>query len=565
MFWYFEDVPRFKSERQGISALAASQSWLRVRPWRFDKQLHATCDLDIVVKDRVFEASLQYPTTFPHSPPIVLPRDEKSRWSRHQFGAGGELCLEFGPDNWTPDMSGAQIVESAYKLLAGEMPPEPGAQPPIVPSRHVNSLGRDTRDAFGRLVLTQALSSAITELPVGGTATGEIVYVYPVDTVVYLMKNLTFADGSVVNFKIPPKLSPFTRPTFVMRLAAGASFPDPSKTEDFLAAIRQFEPVEGSAVIILVRDAEVRCYFVIDGQTVVKYAVLAEPDGQTRRSSDSTKLADKSVAIIGNGSMGSKLAIMLARSGVGTFFLCDEDVLFSGNIVRNEFDWREVGQHKANALEARLKLINPSVQVSKLRVKIGGQEASSDLDAALKATSECDLVIDATADPRCFNILSGLVETYKKPFVYAEVFGGGIGGLMMRYRPSIDLPPQYARRAIENWFEQKGCKPEPPRRNYETGDLENPLTADDADVSVIAAHAARFALDILLERDPSHYPESAYAIGLAPGLVFEQPFQTWPISIANTLPPSPKPTLSNDEQQAELKNIVQMLSDSVTQ
>jgi hypothetical protein len=58
----------------------------------------------------------------------------------------------------------------------------------------------------------------------------------------------------------------------------------------------------------------------------------------------------------------------------------------------------------------------------------------------------------------------------------------------------------------------------------------SPLVADDADVSVIAGHAAKLALDVLT-REQSIFPSSAYAIGLAAEWIFQAPFDTWPIDL----------------------------------
>lgn len=57
-----------------------------------------------------------------------------------------------------------------------------------------------------------------------------------------------------------------------------------------------------------------------------------------------------------------------------------------------------------------------------------------------------------------------------------------------------------------------------------------PLIADDADVSVIAAHMTRMALDALTRKDTA-FPHPAYAVGLKTEWIFEAPFDTWPISL----------------------------------
>ena len=58
------------------------------------------------------------------------------------------------------------------------------------------------------------------------------------------------------------------------------------------------------------------------------------------------------------------------------------------------------------------------------------------------------------------------------------------------------------------------------------------LTSSDADVGVLAHHAARLASDTLLYTDISKYPHSMYLIGLAEAWVFDAPFSTIPIATA---------------------------------
>ena len=55
------------------------------------------------------------------------------------------------------------------------------------------------------------------------------------------------------------------------------------------------------------------------------------------------------------------------------------------------------------------------------------------------------------------------------------------------------------------------------------------LVASDADVSILAHHTARLAVDTVLGCDPSAYPYSMYLIGLAYWWVFQAPFHTVPI------------------------------------
>ena len=58
------------------------------------------------------------------------------------------------------------------------------------------------------------------------------------------------------------------------------------------------------------------------------------------------------------------------------------------------------------------------------------------------------------------------------------------------------------------------------------------LIADDSDVAVIAAHASRMAIDLLVRPDDTAFPHSAYVIGLARQWIFSAPFDTHPIEFA---------------------------------
>lgn len=71
----------------------------------------------------------------------------------------------------------------------------------------------------------------------------------------------------------------------------------------------------------------------------------------------------KCVVIIGCGSVGSLVAMELARAGVEKFVLCDADTLEYHNICRHQCGIEDVGDLKVNALKRKLLNINPKVNV----------------------------------------------------------------------------------------------------------------------------------------------------------------------------------------------------------
>ena len=72
------------------------------------------------------------------------------------------------------------------------------------------------------------------------------------------------------------------------------------------------------------------------------------------------KLADAHVAVFGLGGVGSWCAEALARAGVGTLTLVDDDMVSPTNINRqSQATYSSIGQPKAIAMSVRLRDINP--------------------------------------------------------------------------------------------------------------------------------------------------------------------------------------------------------------
>nr|WP_239555911.1 ThiF family adenylyltransferase [Sphingomonas sp. JUb134] len=264
-----------------------------------------------------------------------------------------------------------------------------------------------------------------------------------------------------------------------------------------------------------------------------QYRLVNLPDAERRLANEYHRLAGASVAIVGCGSVGSKIGASLARAGVGRFVLVDGDILYPGNLVRNDLDWGSVGLNKPDAVSKRIRDIRPSTVVETRRVLLGGQESSAATDAALVAVGKCDVIIDATAEGQIFNLCGAVARNERKIMVWGEVFAGGIGGLVMRLRPDVDPVPHAARRQIMDWCTDHG-RPPPQGDQVQYGlalnEGSSPLIADDADVGLVAGHMARYAIDSLL-RPESVFPQSAYAIGFQRDWIFDGPFDTWPIEL----------------------------------
>jgi hypothetical protein len=562
MIWHFENLARARQEREAIEALAGQVDWLMLHGWRIDSALRLILDADIATSARSYPVSLRYPNHFPHSPPSILPRGESARWSDHQYGTGGELCLEYGPDNWHPAITGADMLRSAHRLLQGEAPAE--GHRGTVASRHATTLGQDLRFKYIRFFVTPAFAELANALDDARVCEGRAFCIYHEDSFIVVIGKVTLPNGAVWQ---EPHLPAVFREELQERSVAIVRWPEtlgspPLEGQTAFRATFAERNLVIPAVrfVLMLHGTEMRSYLLAeDSDKVWETSVILPPPQSQRLDADHATLAARKVALVGCGSVGSKMAVMLARSGVGKFLLVDDDMLFPDNLVRHELDWREIATHKVDSLARRIQLVNPLAACEKRHHRLGGQESSGSLESLIETLSGCDLVIDATADAGVFNYLCAVVATAEKPLVWAEVFGGGFGGLIARHRPGVEPDPASMRRAIEQWCIDRGKPIERAARNY-SGGPTMALIADDADVTVIASHCARLVIDTLIGRAPSMFPHSVYLIGLKSAWIFDAPFDTYPIHVGTPPPAERQPELTEEEAADERRRALQLLA-----
>jgi sulfur-carrier protein adenylyltransferase/sulfurtransferase len=128
------------------------------------------------------------------------------------------------------------------------------------------------------------------------------------------------------------------------------------------------------------------------------------------------KLLNARVLCIGAGGLGCPISLYLAAAGVGTIGLADVDVVSPSNLQRQVlFGISSIGQLKVKAAAARLKDLNPDVNVIEHPVVVNSENV-------LDLVSQYDVIIDGTDNFPTRYCVNDACVIQKKPNVYGSIF-----------------------------------------------------------------------------------------------------------------------------------------------
>ena len=120
------------------------------------------------------------------------------------------------------------------------------------------------------------------------------------------------------------------------------------------------------------------------------------------------------VGIAGLGGLGSNIAMMLARTGIGRLVLADFDIVEPSNLNRQCYSVCHLGMRKTEACARQIQEINPLVQVQTVFDTITE-------DNAVSCFKDCDIAVSYTH-----------LDVYKRQPLYQ---GCLLPGTLPRHRP----------------------------------------------------------------------------------------------------------------------------------
>lgn len=260
---------------------------------------------------------------------------------------------------------------------------------------------------------------------------------------------------------------------------------------------------------------------------------------------ESDVMLNKRALFIGCGSVGSLVAVELAKAGVGTFMLVDMDVFGYHNICRHQCGIYDVGRYKTDAVADRIWQINPYANIQKFNCAI--QDVDVDI---LKSFCTEDTIIIGGADNRdgdhyaCQFAMQGgsafiSIGCWERAFA-GEIFYCLPG--MPDYSDFLDAIGYVSGRVTQN------------RRFYTTEEELERVSFEpgiSADINFVTVIAVKMALD-LLNRNNNRYTQRVVphltqytlvcntnetSIGGEQAEIFSYPLQ---VTTSITVPYSPK-------------------------
>ncbi|WP_030245974.1 MULTISPECIES: ThiF family adenylyltransferase [unclassified Streptomyces] len=169
-------------------------------------------------------------------------------------------------------------------------------------------------------------------------------------------------------------------------------------------------------------------WFGLTGRASLGQALFARTGGLL-----SPALAHRHVLLVGAGSVGSYLADVLVRSGVGRMTVVDPDRVEAANIGRSLFTAHDIGSPKANATARHLRNVNPGIRSRAWKASVGDIKPKR----WMKTLPHVDLIIAATDDNAAQQRLNHLAYWSGKPAVFVGLYQGAAGGEVVFTKPPL--------------------------------------------------------------------------------------------------------------------------------
>ena len=438
----------------------------------------------LLVHDYTYDFTASFNRYFPNIP-IQIEANTVFR-TPHKY-EGGTMCLKWGQDNWSSEVRLVDLIENLYELLFQENPL--GHERGISESGDVFTLGQELRRGTKNTII---LPFPLSEFE----SKDGFLYCSIVDGAYEDMCTLIVSKiGEKDIFKSDAKKTVFAYHILSKTI-------DEINQDDIKAECTNNE---NRPTILFFKNEKAMAIF-SDHEECKKYCLscLVNDYEMKKRVGIDEAVLKKRITIIGLGSIGSRVALDLARAGFSNFYFVDDDVMLPFNVVRHELTNMNVGEFKVNALKDTIqKNINEKTDIKVSRLAMTGQESSRSTASFLENCSESSLIIDCTACDSVLLMLNQMTEEKGIPVISGTVIPGGLGNIVLiKKRSGANLESVLA--SYYQWKNDKDIFAEKVD-DYSSSIDEQIFTATMSDCSILSGLIGKFAIQILDGKEDDLY------------------------------------------------------------
>jgi integrative and conjugative element protein (TIGR02256 family) len=310
-------------------------------------------------------------------------------------------------------------------------------------------------------------------------------------------------------------------------LFVGLRFPGRRGSYDWLFLLIIIRPKPEATPLILGTDAKIALLEKSQVYALHRHPLLPRELSLRNTGRVPERISERRIAMLGAGAIGSVMADLFTKAGVGMLKLCDQDVLQVGNVPRHLCGIESFGERKVEAVELKLIQHNPFARVIPEFVDL--VESYDTLGGAL---SDCDLAVSTTADESLEAAVNEVAVAIGQTVYYVRGMRGGTAGRIFRVIPGRDA----CRYCVSSVMKKAKAQADEthPAAWLHVPELEgtllshecgNPVLAGSGvDLTLISSLAARVVLNDLAGGfgDNNHWLWASDAIAGHPAL--DQPF-----------------------------------------
>lgn len=466
--------------------------------------------------ERVVRLQATYPDTFPRLRPHVQLLGDPSTFPKRHVGPNGELCL-LGRDSrfWLAGTTLADLLSTNLEnALYGVGEEDPQGEPAEVWWNNFHGAGG------GSYLLVDS------GWDLKGASGGLVEIIYRFDdhpdhpSFRGVVKQIWNGDGDQVAERtqpLPPSLKGTSRMVATWKRRDDLPMPSDQGMRELIESMDYHGRHENTSFgsirpSLTVKSSELQFQKSGDGYVCVvtisrkrgnnrSVGYLVVPvyrDGETdlgHRVPAVEALRTARVGVVGLGSIGSPVAIQLARNGVGKLHVLDHDVVEPGNTVRWALGSSAWGQPKAAAVADYVGREYARTEVVPHQLHVGF--GATDGRILEQLVDDCDLVIDASASTGVTRHLADICKEKGVVLVSVAATANLKGGTVSIYHPNGACP------ICREYAYHNGVLPMAPgAEDYSEltqppGCAENTFTGESYDLEELSLQAVRAAVAIL--------------------------------------------------------------------